>query len=223
MTKNTLKNLVLTTALVAASASFSANAELYNPNSPNLTIENTISEVDGAIGGFVDSNGNVNGDATNPDNVSILYPIAGLVYATVTDGTTGETLGAYKETGTISATALFDVSFFGLTGDWSLLPTTMPWTMMDDFRLNVNGSTFRFEEELTGRAFPQLGPVEDPAVTGTLALRMAGCAGVREISGAGRYANKVGTLCLNGTFTFDQDFNGKGVSNCTIAVHDPIQ
>ncbi len=196
---------------------------LYNPNSPNLTVENTISEVDGAIGGFLDSNGNVNGDATNPDNVSILYPISGTVYATVTDGNTGETLGSYKEIGSVTATALFDVSFFGLTGDWSLLPETMPWTMMEDFRMQVNGSTFRFEEKLTGRAFPQLGPVEDPAVTGTMALRMAGCAGVREISGAGAYANKVGTLCLNGTFTFDADFNGKGVSNCTIAVHDPIQ
>ena len=223
MNKKILSSLALASILMVTSATYAVNANLYNPNSPNLTIENTISEVNGAIGGFIDSNGNVNGDPTNPDNVSILYPIAGIVYATVTDGTTGETLGSFKEAGVISATALFDVSFFGLTGDWSLLPVTMPWTMMDDFRLEVNGSTFRFEETLTGRAFPQLGPVEDPAVTGTLALRMAGCAGVREISGAGRYANKVGTLCLNGTFTFDQDFNGVGVSNCTIAVHDPIQ
>ncbi|VAW60265.1 hypothetical protein MNBD_GAMMA11-2369 [hydrothermal vent metagenome] len=223
MKKKIINNIALASMLVTATAAYAANTGLYNPNSSNLTIENTISEVDGAIGGFLDSNGNVNGDASNPDNVSILYPISGTVYATVTDGTTGETLGSFKEAGVISATALFDVSFFGLTGDWSLLPETMPWTMMDDFRLQVNGSTFRFEEKLTGRAFPQLGPVEDPALTGTLALRMAGCAGVREISGSGAYANKVGTLCLNGTFTFDADFNGKGVSNCTIAVHDPVQ
>jgi len=222
MNKKILTGLALGSILMMTSAAY-AVVKLYNPNSANLTIENTISEVDGAIGGFLDSNGEVNGDPTNPDNVSILYPIAGTVYATVTDGTTGETLGSFKEAGTISATALFDVSFFGLTGDWSLLPETMPWTMMDDFRLTVNGSTFRFEEKLTGRAFPRLGPVEDSAVTGTLALRMAGCAGVREISGSGSYANKVGTLCLNGTFTFDEAFNGKGVSNCTIAVHDPIQ
>ncbi len=223
MNKKILNGLALASILMTTSAVYAANTVLYNPNSPNLTIENTISEVDGAIGGFVDSNGNVNGDPTNPDNVSILYPIAGTVYATVTDGTTGETLGSFKEAGNITATALFDVSFFGLIGDWSLLPETMPWTMMDDFRLTVNGSTFRFEEKLTGRAFPRVGPVEDPTVTGTMALRMAGCAGVREISGSGAYANKVGTLCLNGTFTFDEAFNGKGVSNCTIAVHDPIQ
>ncbi len=222
MNKKLLRNLALASVLLTTSVAYAANAKLFNPNSPNLTIENTISEVNGQIGGFIDSNGDVNGDPTNPDNVSILYPIAGTVYATVTDGTTGETLGSFKEAGSIAATALFDVSFFGLTGDWSLLPETMPWTMMDDFRLQVNGSTFKFQETLTGRAFPRLGPVEDPTVTGTLALRMAGCAGVREISGAGRYANKVGTLCLNGTFTFDEAFNGVGVSNCTIAVHDPI-
>jgi hypothetical protein len=223
MKTKTLSSLVLASIMAVSVTAYAVNAKLYNPNSPNLTIENTISEVDGQIGGFLDSSGNVNTDASNPDNVSILYPIAGTVYATVTDGTTGETLGSFKEAGVISATALFDVSFFGLVDDWSLLPETMPWTMMDDFRLQVNGSTFRFEEKLTGRAFPRLGPVEDPAVTGTLALRMAGCAGVREISGSGAYANKVGTLCLNGTFTFDDAFNGKGVSNCTIAVHDPIQ
>jgi hypothetical protein len=88
--------------------------------------------------------------------------------------------------------------------------------------MQLNGSTFKFEEPLTGRAFPQLGPVEDPAVTGTMALRMAGCAGLREVSGAGDYAGMVGTLCLNGTFSFDQAFNGVGVSNCTIAIHDPL-
>ncbi len=222
MNKKIIASAVMATVLVTATSAY-ALKKLYNPNPVNLTIENTISEVDGAIGGFLDSSGNINGDPTNPDNVSILYPISGTVYATVTDGTTGETLGTFKDAGEISATALFDVSFFGLIGDWSLLPETMPWTMMDDFRLTVNGSTFRFEEKLTGRAFPQLGPVENPAVTGTMALRMAGCAGVREISGSGSYANKVGTLCLNGTFTFDEAFNGKGVSNCTIAVHDPIQ
>lgn len=196
---------------------------LINPNPESLIIENTMSDVDGYVGGFVDSNGNVNGDITNPDNQTILYPIAGPVYATITNGISGETLGAIRQRGTVSATAEFSISFLGLMGDWSVLPATMPWTMQDDFRINLAGSVFRLEETLTGRAFPHLGPVEDPAVTGTLALRMAGCAGLREISGAGEYAGKIGTLCLNGTFTFDQDFNGKGASNCTIVLQDPLQ
>ncbi len=214
--------LSATLALFATTAS-AGKAVLVNPNPEPLTIENTMSDVDGYVGGFVDSNGNINGDITNPDNQTILYPIAGLVYATITNGVSGETIGAIRQRGTVSATAEFSISFLGLIGDWSVLPATMPWTMQDDFRLNIGGSVFRLEEELTGRAFPHLGPVEDPAVTGTLALRMAGCAGLREISGTGDYAGKVGTLCLNGTFTFDEAFNGKGASNCTIALHDPLQ
>ncbi|MCK4674949.1 MAG: hypothetical protein KAT61_03470, partial [Gammaproteobacteria bacterium] len=63
---------------------------------------------------------------------------------------------------------------------------------------------------------------ENPMETGTMALRMSGCAGLRETSGEGDYAGKVGTLCLNGTFTFDEMFNGVGVSNCSIAIHDPL-
>lgn len=221
--------IALVSALSIVFASSSAIAgngpghNLYNPNSPSLTVINTISDVDGYVGGFVDSSGNVNGDMMNPDNVSILYPIAGEVYATVTDGRTGESMGAFNQVGTITATASFSTQFFGLMGDWSVLPATMPWTMTDDFVMNIAGSTFHFQEELTGRAFPHLGPVENPMVTSTMALRMSGCAGIRETSGIGDYAGKVGTLCLNGTFTFDQAFNGVGVSNCSIAVHDPLQ
>ncbi len=221
--KKILTGLAAVALLLSATSSFAGPGHmLYNPNPEPLTIINTISEVDGYVGGFVDADGNVNGDITNPDNVSIIYPISGKIYATVTDGSTGETLGAFKQSGTIDATASFSTQFFGLMGDWSLLPATLPWTMTEE-AINVNGSTFVFEEDLTGRAFPKLGPVEDPSVTGTMALRMAGCAGVRETSGEGDYAGKVGTLCLNGTFTFDADFNGKGVSNCTIVVHDPLQ
>ncbi len=222
MRKNIFTGLATVALLFSSGLALADGNILYNPNPAPLTIVNTISEVDGYVGGFVDSAGNVNGDITNPDNVSIIYPISGKIYATVTDGSTGETLGAFKQSGTIEAVASFSTEFFGLMGDWSLLPATLPWTMTEE-AINVNGSSFTFEEELTGRAFPHLGPVEDPAVTGTLALRMAGCAGVRETSGAGAYAGKVGTLCLNGTFTFDEQFNGKGVSNCTIVVHDPLQ
>lgn len=224
MNKSILSGLASAVMLFSSTTSFAGGMHhmLYNPNPAPLTIVNTISEVDGYVGGFVDSNGNVNGDITNPDNVSIIYPISGKIYATVTDGTSGETLGSFTQSGTIEATASFSTQFFGLMGDWSALPPTLPWTMTEE-SIKVNGSTFIFEEDLTGRAFPHLGPVENPQVTGTMALRMAGCAGVREISGEGAYSNKVGTLCLNGTFTFDADFNGKGVSNCTIAVHDPLQ
>ena len=202
---------------------------LFNPNTPSLTVVNTISDVDGFVGGFLDSTGVYNTDMDNPDNVSIIYPISGEVYATLTNGATGETLGSFHQKGTISATVLFPTTFFGLMGDWGVLPETMPWTMTNEltglgfgeFAMVVNGTTFSFEEELTGRAFPHLGPVENPEETGTMALRMAGCAGIRA-NNKGKYGGKVGTLCLNGTFSFDQWFNGVGVSNCSIAIHDPL-
>lgn len=223
LTKGLISFLFLLTISVSHAAPPKHAIKLFNPNTPSLTVINTISHVSGQIAGFVDSAGNINGDMMNPDNVSIVYPISGTVHATVTEGSTGETLGSYSEVGSISATASFSTAFFGLMGDWAQLPKTLPWTMTEDFAMKVSGSTFVFEEKLTGRAFPQLGPVENPMETGTMALRMSGCAGVRETSGVGAYAGKVGTLCLNGTFTFDQNFNGVGVSNCSIAVHDPVQ
>ncbi|MDH5387231.1 MAG: hypothetical protein OEY06_02140 [Gammaproteobacteria bacterium] len=225
MNKSLVALAVVTAASFMSSTAFAGKysmPSLSNPNPAPLTVTNSISEVNGHVGGFVDSAGNVNGDMMNPDNVTILYPVAGVVNATVTDMRTGVTIGTVAETGDIAATVKFPTSFFGLMGDWSALPETMAWTM-DDFAMNLNGSTFNFAEELTGRAFPHLGPVENPMVTGTMALRMAGCAGVREVSGEGDYAGQVGTLCMNGTFTFDQNFNGVGVSNCTVALHTPIQ
>jgi hypothetical protein len=198
--------------------------QVFNPNSDALTITNSISDVTGAIGGFVCPDGTITGDPQDSCGVqTILYPISGPVYATMVNPSTGETMGAVQEEGNVEATPAFDVSFFGLAGDWSQLPATLPWTMKE-FQMSIGGTTFTIIDgmPLTGRAFPGLGPVEDPMVTGTLALRMAGCAGV-QADGEGRYANKVGSLCLNGTFTFEQNFDGKGVSNCTIVLHDPVQ
>lgn len=220
--EKTLGSIVSAALLLASLSATAAPKSLDNPNPEPLTVVNTISRVDGYVAGFVDADGNINGDMMNPDNVSIIYPISGTVYATVTDIRSGETLGTINEVGTVSATASFSTAFFGLMGDWSLLPATLPWTMNSDFAMNVDGSTFALEEALTGRAFPHLGPVENPMETGTMALRMSGCAGIREISGMGDHAGKVGTLCMNGTFTFDQTFTGVGVSNCSIALHDPI-
>ena len=69
---------------------------------------------------------------------------------------------------------------------------------------------------LTGRAFIGFGAV--PNKEGYLGLRMAGCAGVQETSGQGKYANMMGTICLNGTIGFKQDFSGVGTSNCVMVL-----
>lgn len=209
--KNVLSGLAIVALTVSSATAYAKKpnkGNLYNPNTPSLTVVNTISEVNGYVADMTDTH--------------FIYPLSGDVYATVTDGGTGETLGAYTTVGSIAATALFGLEFGMLpTHDWGDLPATLPWTMSDDFAMEVDGTTFSFEEELTGRAFPHLGPVENPMETGTMALRMSGCAGIRA-NDQGEYAGKVGTLCLNGTFTFDEFFNGVGVSNCSIAIHDPL-
>ena len=245
--KNIISGLAIMALTLSSATAYAGKAKghnkiLYNPNTPSLTVVNTISDVHGNVAGFLDGAGNFNGNMDDLTNVSIVYPISGDVWATVTDDDTGVTQGAYEQRGSISATVLFSTQFFGLMPDpdtgelyWDQLPATMPWTMSDDltgldnpwtgapfstFTMVVDGTTFSFVEELTGRAFPHLGPVENMMETGTLALRMSGCAGIRA-DDAGAYAGKVGTLCLNGTFSFDGDFNGHGVSNCSIAIHDP--
>lgn len=228
MKKSLVALAVVSAVSFMSSTAFAGNPHISNPNPEPLTVVNSISDVNGYVGGQT---------ATD-----ILYPIAGSVNATVTNMRTGETIGTVSQTGEISATVMFPFSFMGLMGDWSVLPATLPWTMDNDFSMNIGGSTFAIanvesvdaegnvrEENyrgefggLTGRAFVFAGPVENPMATGTMALRMAGCAGVVETSDEGDYAGKVGSICMNGTFSFDQDWNGKGVSNCTLAIHTPL-
>ena len=203
--------------------SVSAEPTKTNPNLDALTVVSTVSSVDGAVAGFRCPDGSVTGnpeDACGP--VSIIYPISGTVYAAMVNPTTGVTGGAIKEVGTINATPEFSLDFFQLLGpDWSELGV-MDWTM-SSFSMVVGGSTFEYIDgmELTGSAFAGLGPVENPYESGAASLRMGGCEGIRETSGQGEYANMVGSLCLNGTFSFQPNFDGKGVSNCTLVLHDP--
>ncbi|MDH5572278.1 MAG: hypothetical protein OEY89_10965, partial [Gammaproteobacteria bacterium] len=222
MKSNKFKNIILAASCVAACLFINtahAGKRDSDPVAPNidqspLTIINTVSQVNGAIGGFVCADGTITGDPADACGVqSILYPISGDVFAAVVDVRTGETIDAISKVGSITATPKFDVSFFGLANpDWSPLGATLPWECNDCALTLDNGSVFERIDSMpmTGRAFTGLGPVEDPNVTGTIALRMAGCAGIHEVSGTGPYANMVGTLCLNGTFTFDQSFNGVG-------------
>lgn len=97
--KSSLFSVVLLSSAATAIAAGGPPHALYNPNPEPLSVTNTISEVSGYVGGFIDSEANVNGDLYNPDNVSIIYPLAGEVYATVTDSYTGETMGSMTQAG----------------------------------------------------------------------------------------------------------------------------
>jgi hypothetical protein len=78
---------------------------------------------------------------------------------------------------------------------------------------------------LQGRAFFLYGPVAPQANSSIITIRMAGCSGLRETAGVGSLANKVGSICFNGSFDFDQNNPAviKGESNCTIVAHTPVR
>jgi hypothetical protein len=92
-----------------------------------------------------------------------------------------------------------------------------------------DGSVLTSDEfvPLEGRALFLYGPVAPDPTKPIASIRMMGCAGLREINGTGRLANKVGSICFNGEFNFDvSDPNTlpatlTGQSNCTIVMHTP--
>ena len=222
------KKSVVTTLISAAIVLSSSAAVAGNPHNPNLdalTVISTISTVDGAIAGFRCADGSVTGDPEDACGVeSIIYPIEGDVFAATINASSGETIAGVIQLGTIEAKTEFDASFLALgdpTVDWRDLGV-LPWTM-SKFEMEIGGSKFEHIEgmELDGAAFAALGPVEDPYSSGAASLRMGGCEGIVEVSGKGDYANMIGSLCLNGTFSFDPEFNGVGVSNCTLVLHNP--
>lgn len=232
-----LGNKIFVTALTCAAITLATSSVLAkegggrpdsddstDPNLEALTVVSTVSDVTGAIGGFRCADGSVTFDPQDACGVrAIIYPISGKVYAPNVNAINGVTEGALSQVGTIEATPEFDVSFFALnTEDWTTLPV-LPWTM-SAYSMKVNGSTFEYIEgmELKGSAFAALGPVEEPNEVGA-SLRMGGCEGIRETSGKGKHANMIGTLCLNGTFSFQPNFDGIGVSNCTLVLHKPWQ
>lgn len=93
-----------------------------------------------------------------------------------------------------------------------------------------DGSTLTSDPNvpLQGRALFLYGPVAPAANNPVVAIRMLGCAGLREIAGAGKLAGKVGSICFNGVFNFDMSNPSAlpatitGESNCTIVTHTPV-
>lgn len=153
---------------------------------------------------------------------AIRWHYYGDVFAAVVNPASGIQSGPVVKVGTVEGYPLFPNDFMALQaimqGQQVALPDTMPWTC-DSCKLVLNGSTFRRIDtmQLNGRAHIGLGFV--PNKEGYGAIRMAGCSGIQEISGQGKYANMKGTLCLNGTLGIkDLNFNGVGVSNCVVVL-----
>ena len=91
-------------------------------------------------------------------------------------------------------------------------------------------------ERLEGRAFTGFGPVEIGQLLNgpngmSMSVRMGGCIAMKAVSGP--HTGKIGTQCLNGTFTFDlsgidlgnpmaSTLNGTGTSNCWMVLQKPM-
>lgn len=197
-----------------------------DPNLDALTVISTTSLVNGAVAGFRCPDGSVTADMNDICGIeSIVYPISGKVFIPVVNMFNGETLATGPQVGTIEATPEFNPELLSLANpsvDWTTLPS-LPWTM-SKFVMKFGGSTFEYLDgmELNGSTYASFGPVEIPNQTNGASLRLAGCIGLAEVSGSGKYANMVGSLCLNGTISFQPNFDGRGVSNCIVVLHEKI-
>ena len=186
------------------------------------------------------------GDLVMDENGNFKFNFDGGIYYPVTRQFDGKLESTKGPIGTVSGTALFPPEFAQLAfevyayvnglGPMPAIPPVIHWTM-DDITIVDAGTTYvpiispPEEMGLDGKAFTGLGPVEIGQLDGlSMSVRMGGCFAVAAVDGV--EAGKVGTYCLNSTFTFDllgidlgnpmqSTITGKGTSNCTTVLHTP--
>jgi len=186
---------------------------------------------------------------------NLMFNYTGKVYSVDTDKHSAQLTGLEKEVGTVEGQAAFPMAFAqlamgmqtylttGVMPAGLVIPPVIPWTC-NHCNLVVGDNTYisivdtagsgMFDQgssiedmRMKGRAFTGLGPVEVGQISAqSMSVRMAGCSAV--VGTAGPDAGKVGTLCLNGTFTFDLagipqgKLTGTGTSNCITVMHKPL-
>jgi len=203
----------------------------------------------------------VTDDGTPTGN--FLFDFSGNIYYPITSPIDGKLKATSGPIGTVEGTVLFPQEFAQLafaaygamTGLGPALkpediPASIHWTM-DNIKIVDGGTTYvpipsaPEDMGLYGRAFTGLGPVEmgqlevgvdDDGVDMSMSVRMGGCFAVQAVEGV--EAGKIGTYCLNSTFTFDlsginyspdplvaatSTITGIGSSNCTTVLHTPMQ
>jgi hypothetical protein len=190
-------------------------------------------------------------DSYDPVNKMYLFNYTGTVYSVETNSRTGQLTELERPIGTVVGQAAFPQSFYDLAGatigyltgkgPMPAMPAVIPWTC-NKCTLKTGGSTYTSVVQvpgdfpdgsaeamrMQGRAFTGLGPVEMTKISPmSLSVRMAGCSAVVGTDGPNK--GKVGTICLNGTFTFDLAsaltggaLTGTGTSNCITVLHTPI-
>lgn len=192
--------------------------------------------------------------AINPDTGDAPFDFSGQIYYPVTTSTDGSLVGTYGPIGTVSGTVIFPKAFsdlaFGFVGylnggPMPTIPPVIKWTMAK-IKIVDAGTTYvplgdanvnNDPMGLAGRAFTGLGPVEVGTLLNgadgmSMSVRMGGCFAVQAIDGPN--AGKIGTYCLNSTFTFDlskintadpmhSSIPGTGSSNCITVLQTPMQ
>lgn len=198
-------------------------------------------------------------------NGNYRFAYSGPVTTVDVDLATGVVKALSKQIGTVSGEAAFPQSFFDLAlGGWDAanggpmpaFPAVIPFSL-NSCELTVGETVYKSTKILDdgsaatanmsnmlmeARAFTGLGPVEfgtllnpgtDPAGM-SMTVRTGGC-GALVATGAGDNVGKMGTICLNGSFTFDishlvlgennmtSELPGTGNSNCTVVLHTPLQ
>jgi len=257
--------LIAGALLTAASFSTASHAMRWGSAIQPLSGADTLlttyvskSKIAGAL--EKDADGNLIMDAEGNFN----FTFDGDIYYPITSATDGKLLATSGPIGTVAGTVLFPQEFaqlaFGayafMTGQGPLppIPPVIHWKMRN-IKIVDGGTTYvplgdgsenmaSAPEELGlyGRAFTGLGPVEmgqldvdgDGNPDMSMSVRMGGCFAVQAIEGV--EAGKIGTYCLNSTFTFDlsgiildpasmmqSTITGIGSSNCTTVVQTPMQ
>lgn len=247
------KSLLIVAMLAATLTSGTASAGQYGDTPEPLsgvdTMLTSVVSKSYITGGLEkDANGNLSMD----ENGNFKFNFTGSVRSPMINPQSGELTGTHDSIGTVSGQAAFPLPFAMLAiqvygwlmngADPSQMPASpakIDWTM-NDLTLVVNGTTYRPIDNpdyaLDGRAFTGFGPVEIGQILNganglSMSVRMGGCMAMQGVDGPNK--GKIGTQCLNGTFTFDlsgidlynpmaSTLNGTATSNCWLVLQNPM-
>ena len=70
LNKNMLSGLAIVALTLSSATAFAKKpniGHLFNPNTPSLTVVNSISDVYGHVGGFINTDGTIHGDMFHPN------------------------------------------------------------------------------------------------------------------------------------------------------------
>lgn len=253
MPKNNIRKTLrawLAGAFLAVAVPHAHAAAFLQPLSGVDSMLTTIVSKSRISGGLAkDASGNLAMDA----NMNFMFNFSGNVFFPVANPLNGQLEATSGPIGTVSGQAAFPPEFASLAiqtyawlknganpAEMPAMPSKINWTM-NDLTVVMGGTTYRplpnADMSLEGRAFTGLGPVEIGRLLNgskglSMSVRMGGCLAMQGVSGP--QAGKIGTQCMNGTFTFDlsginlnnpmaSTLNGTGTSNCWLVLQKPMQ